>query len=105
MDDYAALLARAAQCRRIASGFFDLTATTILQDLARDFEDRAAVAATAGLAAYTDDLGSPAARYVISRIRGGWSVSRGADRIILRPTLQAARDEARRLAAFDDVSS
>ncbi len=34
-----------------------------------------------------------------------WMISRGSDRVALRSTLEDAREQARRLSAFDDVKS
>jgi hypothetical protein len=44
------------------------------------------------------------AHYTISRVHGGWPISRGADRVAIRPTLEGARDEAQRLVAFDNAA-
>jgi hypothetical protein len=101
MDDYVNLLARAAQCRRLASNLLDTATLETLLALAGEFEDRAAIAATAHLHVPGMTLD---ARYTISRANGGWMVSRGGDRIVVRPTLQGARDEAQRLAAFDSAA-
>ena len=101
MDDCANLLTRAAQCRRLASGLVDRTTMETLETLAAELEDRAAIAATAHLYVPKHMLD---ARYAISRTHGGWLVSRGADRVVIRPTLEGARDEAQRLAAFDNAA-
>jgi len=101
MDDCASLLTRAAQCRRLASGLIDQTTMETLQTLAAELEDRAAIAATAYLYVPKNVLD---ARYTISRVHGGWLVSRGADRVVIRPTLAGARDEAQRLAAADNAA-
>jgi hypothetical protein len=101
MDDCSDLLIRAAQCRRLASGLVDKVTKDALQTLAVELEDRAAIAATAHLQIPSTVLD---ARYTIARTHGGWQVSRGADRIVIRPTLEGARDEAQRLAAFDNAA-
>ena len=101
MDDCANLLTRAAQCRRLASGLVDRATTETLESLATELEDRAAIAATAHLYVPNNLL---EARYTISRVQGGWLVSRGPDRVVVRPTLEGARDEAQRLAAFDNAA-
>ena len=100
MDDCADLLSRAAQCRRLASDLLDPAAMETLLAMAGEFEDRAAIAATAHL---HDQGRASDTHYTISRSLGGWLVSRGGDRVVMRPTLESARDEARRLATFDNV--
>jgi hypothetical protein len=101
MDDCADLLIRAAQCRRLASGMVDRVTLEALHTLAVELEDRAAIVATAHLQ-MPQTL--PDSRYTISRTHGGWQVSQGADRIVIRPTLEGARDEAQRLAGFDNAA-
>jgi hypothetical protein len=101
MDDCADLLIRAAQCRRLAASLVDNATMEALHTLAAELEDRAAIAATAHLQI---PQALPDGRYTIARTHGGWQVSRGADRIVIRPTLEGARDEAQRLAAFDNAA-
>jgi hypothetical protein len=101
MDDCVDLLTRASQCRRLASSLLDSATMEALQTLATELEDRAAIAATAHLRVPASMLD---ARYTISRVDSGWLVCRGADRVVIRPTLEGARDEAQRLAAFDNAA-
>lgn len=101
MDDCVDLLTRAAQCRRLASSLLDRYTLEALRTLATELEDRAAIAATAHLQ-IPQHL--PDARYSIVRADKGWLVCRGGERVLIRPTLEGARDEAQRLAAFDNAA-
>jgi hypothetical protein len=105
MDVCVTLLARAAQCRRLASNRLDEAAIRALQDFAKELEERAAEMATARLREASEASREPGAapgHYAIFRIQEGWLVSRNGDRMAVRATLADARSEAARLAGFDN---
>jgi hypothetical protein len=80
---------------------FDHNDVDGLTTMAREFEDRAAAAMTRQLSVHLDSDTARDCAYAISRGRIGWVVSRGADRIATRPTLESAHEAAHRLLGFD----
>ncbi len=102
MDDHEKMLSQAMQCRRLAAGLLDPTDIDTLNKMAGDLEDWAAVTASRQFSTLAKSEDPAAAPYAVARGAYGWVVNRGADRLVMRPTLEAAIAEARRMLAFDD---
>jgi hypothetical protein len=104
MDSHEKMLAQALQCRRLAAGLMDPADIETLISMTVEWEDWAAVTASRQFSAdsKSDDPTGP--NYAVARNAHGWVVNRGSDRLITRPTLEAAIAEAQRMQAFDDFN-